>query len=142
MENKLGNCVFCNYDKNKLIRESETTITILSNPYLLRGHCLVIPKEHYESLMEIPEYILFKLIKEVKGIEKLLLERLGVSGVDIRQNYRPFLKESEFKINHLHFHVIPREPEDELYEKSMIYEKDIFKGITDNYFNELKEVLR
>ncbi|MEK6872651.1 MAG: HIT domain-containing protein [Nanoarchaeota archaeon] len=142
MENKLENCVFCNYSLDKLIRETENTITILSNPYLLKGHSLVIPKEHYGNILEVSDRDLFELIKEVKGVEKLLLEKLGVSGVDIRQNYHPFLKESKYKVNHLHFHVIPRESEYELYKKSMIYEKDVFKDLTDDDFNELKEILK
>lgn len=138
---KIRNRVFCNYNEDKLIRESENTITILSNPYLLRGHCLLIPKNHYEFLMEVPDNILFELIKEVRNVEMLLLGKLGAEGVDIRQNYRPFLKESKYKINHLHFHVIPRTLEDELYKKSMIYEKDVFKDFNDGgLLNELKKI--
>ena len=142
MENELENCVFCNYDKNKLIRESENTITILSNPYLLRGHSLVIPKKHYESIFEIPGELALELFDEITNIGKFLIEKLRVGGIDIRHNYRPFLKESKFKVNHLHFHVIPRTLEDELYKKSMIYERDVFKDLTNNDFNELKEILR
>lgn len=138
---KKENCVFCNYSGNKTIRESENTITILSNPYLLKGHCLVIPKRHYESLIETPDNILFEIMKEIKNIEMLLLGKLGAEGIDIRQNYRPFLKENRYKIDHLHFHIIPRTLEDELYKKSMIYEKDVFKDLNEGLLNELKNSL-
>ena len=139
---RMGQCVFCNYDKSKAIRESENSFTILSDPYLLKGHCLVVPKNHYENILEVPEDILIELIKEVKEVERLLLERFGASGADIRQNYRPFQKENDLKVNHLHFHIIPREFEDELYKESMVYEKYVFKELDDKTLEEMREVLR
>lgn len=138
-------CVFCDIVTNRrerIIRKSKNTCTILSNPYLLKGHCLVIPKKHYENILEIPEEILCELIKEVKIIEKILLEKFKASGCDVRQHYRPFQKESNLKINHLHFHVIPREFEDEIYKKSMIYEKDVFKELDEETFREVSQKLR
>ena len=47
MKMKKENCVFCNYKEDKLIRE-QNTFTFLSNPYLLKRHCLAVPKIHYE----------------------------------------------------------------------------------------------
>lgn len=138
----MGNCVFCNYNENKKIRESENTFTLLSNPYLLEGHCLVIPKIHYESLDDVPEIILIELITEVIKVSKILRNILGVRGIDLRQNFRPFLPESKFKVNHVHFHVIPRELEDELYQKSMRHEADVFKDLDLELLNDLLEKLK
>lgn len=138
---KKENCVFCDYDRSKVIRESENSFTILSNPYLIIGHCLLVPKNHYESLIEISDNILFELTIELKNVVGLLIDKLHISGFDIRQNYRPFLKESKYKVNHLHFHVIPRSFEDELYKKSMIYEKDVFKDLDKINYNYLMEIL-
>lgn len=187
---KMG-CRFCDIisnGKREFIQQSANTITILSDPYLLKGHCLVISKKHYESILEIPDEVLIELIKEVKNVEKSLLIaprnphplgcgdliitliraskkqslldnqirviketthfsvwrmswKFGAFGCDIRQNYRPFQKESNLKVNHLHFHVIPRELEDELYQKSMIYEKEVFKPLTDEIREEVKNKL-
>ncbi|MBD3252843.1 HIT domain-containing protein, partial [Candidatus Pacearchaeota archaeon] len=135
-------CVFCDYElKDRIIKESENTLTILSDPYLLKGHCLVIPKKHFESILEVPEEVLFELVKEVRAVERFLIEKFKISGCDIRQHYRPFQKQSNLKVNHLHFHVIPREFEDELYEKSMIFEKDVFKKLDENTVNQFREVL-
>jgi len=135
-------CVFCNTDNLKIIRESKNTITFLSNPCLMKGHCLVIPKKHFENILEIPEEILFELIKEVREVKRLLIERFGASGCDIRQNYRPFLEDDRLKVSHLHFHVIPRELEDELYKKSMIFEKDVFEDLDQETFLEFIKKLK
>jgi len=40
-------CVFCNLDKCKIVEETENTFTIFSDPFLVKGHCLVIPIKHY-----------------------------------------------------------------------------------------------
>jgi histidine triad (HIT) family protein len=138
-------CVFCEILSNKkerIIRETKNTVTILSNPYLLKGHCLIIPKKHYKSILEIPDEILCELIKEVRAVEKILLEKFRASGCDIRQHYRPFQKESLLKIDHLHFHVIPRELEDELYKKSMIFEKEVFKELDEETLKEVSQKIR
>jgi len=140
MERK--NCVFCNIEKDKIIRESENTLTIFSNPYLLEGHSLVIPKRHYEKIYEIPKLILHELIDEVQCFEEILVSRLNLSGCDIKQNYRPFLQDSKYKVSHLHFHIVPRYFEDELYKKSMINEKDVFKDMSDSLFESLMGKLK
>ncbi len=43
-----------------------------------------------------------------------ILENVA-SGCDIRQHCKPFLPESRLKVNHVHFHVLPREFQDELF---------------------------
>jgi histidine triad (HIT) family protein len=136
------NCVFCNIGKDKIMRETNNTFTVLSNPYLLEGHSLVIPKTHYENIYEIPKEILHELIDEVQYFEKVLIDRLDLTGCDIKQNYRPFLQDSKYKVSHLHFHLVPRYFEDELYKKSMIYEKDVCKDMDGLLFKTLMEKLK
>lgn len=132
-------CKFCD-PENKLhlfVRETDNTITILSNPYLIDDHLLVIPKTHVERPSELSKKIFYELIDEVINVQDMLMLRLNCPGVDIRQNFRPFLPESKLKVNHLHFHVIPRYLEDELYKKSMIYEKNIFKDLSPQVLNRI-----
>jgi histidine triad (HIT) family protein len=123
-------CVFCDLNGERIIRETKNTITILSNPYLMQGHSLVIPRLHVEKLSELSDKIRYELIDETMNVQELLMQRLDIPGCDIRCNYRPFLSDSKYKVSHLHFHVIPRYFGDELYEKSMIYEKNAFTDLT------------
>ena len=64
-------CRFCEIAKGKsdraIIFESKNTVSFLSNPYLMKGHSLVIPKKHFESLIEVPSPVLHELIDEVKN---------------------------------------------------------------------------
>ncbi len=53
------------------------------------------------------------------------------TGCDVRQNYRPFLVQGRLKVDHVHFHILPRTFQDELYEKSMRFETDMFQDMTE-----------
>ena len=134
-------CVFCDINEKYIVRESQNIITILSNPYLVKGHSLVMPRDHFERLNELPNWLIRELINEAIDVQNLLMERLGAPGCDLRQNYRPFLPQSRLKVNHLHFHILPRWPEDELYQKSMKYERDIFTDLTPEITKSLIEKL-
>jgi len=125
-------CPFCREqkDKQRVVRETKNTFTILSNPYLLKGHCLVVTKKHVEKLSDIPKEMLMELFEEASKVQDLLMEKIGAPGCDIRQNYRPFIPNGEIKVSHFHLHVLPRWFEDELYRKSMIFEKDVFKKLS------------
>ena len=61
--------------------------------------------------------------------EKILAK--FASGCDIRQNCRPFQKQSNLKVDHVHYHLLPREFKDELYQKCQIYETEIFRRLTE-----------
>ena len=135
-------CVFCDMDEEYIVRESQNIITILSNPYLVKGHSLVMPRDHFERLKELPKWLRHELIDEATVVQNLLMERLGAPGCDLKQNYRPFLPPGRLKVNHLHFHVLPRWPEDELYQRSMRYEKEIFTDLTPEITKSLIEKLR
>ena len=136
----MENCVFCNLnlEKTRIISETKKTYVILSNPALMKGHCLVIPKRHVERLLQLNEEERIDLIKEIVKIEELLLKKFP--GCDIRQNYRPFQQQGNLKVNHLHFHLQPRELYDELYKKSQIYETEIFRFLNSEELNESKNL--
>jgi len=137
-------CSFCREqkDKQRVIRETKNTFTILSNPYLLKGHCLVITKKHVEKLSEVPKEILMELFEEASKVQDLLMEKIGAPGCDIRQNYRPFIPNGKIKVSHFHVHVLPRWFEDELYQKSMVFEKDVFKNLTEEEKEEIERILK
>ena len=136
------NCVFCGIKNERIVRETENIITILSDPYLMEWHSLVIPRTHVERLSELPQKVRYELVDEAMNVQELLMQRLQSPGCDLRQNYRPFLPNSKFKVGHLHLHVIPRFPEDELYQKSMIHERDVFMDLTPELYKSLMKKLK
>jgi ATP adenylyltransferase len=98
------------------------------------GHLLVVPKRHVERISELKEDEKKELFEKLEEFQENTLSKLS-KGCDIRQNYRPFQKQNNLKVHHLHIHLQPRELEDELYKKCQIFEKQVFSELT----NEEKE---
>jgi diadenosine tetraphosphate (Ap4A) HIT family hydrolase len=132
-------CPFCSTDE-RVIAENEHAKVLLSNPRKTAGHCLAMPKRHVEKPWELTseeQHDVFALIFEV---EQKLIGKLG-DGCDIRQNYRPFLKQGRLKIDHVHFHVIPRYNEDYIYQVAEKYETDLFTDLDDKEATEVAKLL-
>lgn len=134
-------CPFCDIkeEKTRVLSETALSVTILSNPSLVRGHCLVIPKRHVEKLNELREDERKDLLHHTIKMQELLLKKFF--GCDIRQNYRPFQKQNSLKVNHLHIHLQPRKLKDELYQKCQKFEKQIFRQINQKELDKLKEFI-
>jgi len=124
-------CPFCdiNKEKTRIIKQGEYCYVCFSNPRLMEGHLLIIPKRHVEKISELNKNEKEELINFVVEYQEKILNGLA-RGCDIRQNYRPFQGKSKLKLDHLHIHLQPRHFEDELYKKCQIFEKSIFKELT------------
>jgi diadenosine tetraphosphate (Ap4A) HIT family hydrolase len=118
-------CPFCNLT-DRVLKENEHAILILSNPRKVPGHFLVLPKRHIEEPWQLTADELTDIFKLIFVAEKVILKGALGTGVDIRQNYRPFKKQDELKKNHVLFHVVPRSKDDYIYSVSEKFEKDLF----------------
>lgn len=93
----MKDCVFCNVlerkDSKKLIYGTKNALTILSNPFLGRGYCLIISKRHVEMLSELNKEELDELMQFIgKNIINIIKK---YKGGGIRQNYRSFLNDNK-----------------------------------------------
>ena len=97
-------CPFCNIQtkRTRIIRKGKHTLVILSNPRLVEGHLLVIPKRHIVKMSELNKEEKEELLDTVIEFQEKIISRFA-SGCDIRQNYRPFQKEDGIKIDHFIF---------------------------------------
>jgi histidine triad (HIT) family protein len=132
-------CPFCDIDhqKTKIIQTNQRTYVAFSNPRLTPGHLLVIPKRHVERLSELAENERRELWETVITYQEKIIASIS-PGCDIRQNYRPFQKQSRLKVDHLHIHLIPRTYRDEIYQVTQLREKDLFQDL-DEF--EVKKIL-
>ena len=125
-------CPFCTIEKNersRILFQGKSVFVIFSNPRLVPGHLLVIPKRHVLKLQELSRDEQKELFDTALLWQEQIIKKLA-PGCDIRQNYRPFIQQNNLKIDHAHVHLIPRGSEDELYQKSMKYEKEIFAPLS------------
>lgn len=135
-------CRFCNLNelKTRILEEKRFVMVILSNPRLMPGHLLVIPRRHVHKISELSPEERNELFATVIEFQEKILAKIA-SGCDVRQNCRPFQKEDELKVDHLHIHLQPRELFDELYEKCQIFEKGVFNALTEEEKMRIKKLL-
>jgi len=136
------NCPFCNINKEKarIIKEGKSVFVVFSNPRLIEGHLLVISKRHVEKLSEFSREEREELLNTAIEFQEKILSKIS-TGCDIRCNYRPFQKQDGLKIDHFHLHLQPREFKDELYEKCQIFEKEIFRQLTEEETDKINKLL-
>jgi len=87
------------------IYEDEELLAFMDIGPVVKGHTLVIPKEHYNSIDVTPESVLQKLIITVQMLARAQVDGLEADGVNVSQANG---KVAGQVVPHLHFHVIPR----------------------------------
>src|SRR3954452_4915511 len=100
-------CIFCRIiageaEANR-IHEDENTVVFLDNGPLYPGHCLVCPKEHFDTLPDVPPDLLTPLFSTAQLIARAVEKALGAEGSFVAINNK--VSQS---VPHLHVHVIPR----------------------------------
>ncbi len=124
-------CPFCEpkLGESRVIRSGKLSHMFLSNPRLIKGHTLIVPKRHIEDPRQLTKEEIVDIFEQIKYVENKLIAAGVAGGCDIRQHFRPFIKQNDIKIDHVHFHVLPRNPEDRLYDVSMKHEMALFEQL-------------
>jgi histidine triad (HIT) family protein len=73
------------------------------------GHTLVVPRQHWENIFEVPEETLTELISVVKKVSVAVKKAVGADGIKIVQLNGRAAGQVVF---HIHFHVIPSSSKD------------------------------
>jgi histidine triad (HIT) family protein len=106
-------CVFCNVLSGEaatnVVFEDEISLAFLDHRPLFPGHCLLIPKTHYETLSDLPESLVGPLFKNVQLLTRAVEAALEAEGSFVAMNNR--VSQS---VPHLHVHVVPRKRKDGL----------------------------
>ena len=69
------------------------------------GHTLVVTKEHWENIYEVPENVLAEIAAVVKKVSGAVKKTVGAEGISILQLNGRAAGQS---VMHFHVHVIPR----------------------------------
>jgi len=126
-------CVFCEpgHFADKLIATNELATAFLSTPRLTPGHTLVIPKRHVELPSELTSDETGAIFDLIGPIHAKLLGSIAV-GVDIWQKTRPEVAQDGHKVDHVHFHILPSTPGEELYGEALNWRRPNFAPLGDN----------
>jgi histidine triad (HIT) family protein len=99
-----GNCAFC-----KIIRGEVDSDSVFEDNISVAGHCLLVPKEHYPTLTDLPERLIGALFGNAQLLARAIEQGLWAEGTFIAINNR--VSQS---VPHLHIHIVPRRKKDGL----------------------------
>ena len=105
----MENCIFCKIANHeipgKTIYEDDICLAFLDLSQTTDGHTLVIPKKHYQNILEVDDDVLSHMIKVTKKIANLLMNKLNANGINILTNANEVAGQT---VMHFHLHIIPR----------------------------------
>lgn len=108
-------CIFCKIINGEIlcykIYEDNDFLAFLDISQATYGHTLVVPKKHFENLLEMDDETCSKLLKIVKDLSIKIQKATKCSGINILNNNGAVAGQS---VNHVHFHIIPRYENDDL----------------------------
>lgn len=103
----MDNCIFCkiangSINSNTIYEDDLVRVFMDANPVSI-GHLLIVPKKHYENILDMPNELLMHEQIIAKKMLNLLKDKLNIDGLTLTQNN---LYGQEVK--HYHLHLIPR----------------------------------
>ena len=111
----MENCIFCKIAAGEIpsttLYEDEEFRVILDLGPASKGHALILPKEHYANIYEIPDELASKAIILAKKMAGIMTRALNCDGFNIVQNNGEPAGQTVF---HFHVHLIPRYEDDQV----------------------------
>ncbi len=106
-------CVFCKIVKgeikSEIIKNSANFIAIRDINPISEGHSLVVPKQHFTTLLDVPVEIGAEMMQFVKELASEMMQKKLGNGFNVIMNNFP--SAGQF-VMHAHLHVIPRKDND------------------------------
>ncbi len=109
----MGDCVFCAIVAGDIpaqhVLDEPDTVGFLDTRPLFRGHVLVLPRRHLETLTDVPVEAVGPLFAAVQRVTAAVEQACEAAGSFVALNNR--VSQS---VPHLHVHVVPRNRKDGL----------------------------
>lgn len=98
-------CPFCNVDVSRQLFSNDLAMSIADGFPVTRGHCLIIPKRHLQSLFEVTPEERSALWELVEQTQQYLAAEYAPDGFNVGVNDGQAAGQT---VMHLHIHLIPR----------------------------------
>jgi histidine triad (HIT) family protein len=107
------NCLFCQIAAGTLpavsVFEDQVSLAFLDHRPLFPGHCLIVPRQHYQTLGDLPSELVGPFFSNVQLLARAVELALGAEGTFVAINNK--VSQS---VPHLHAHIVPRRRRDGL----------------------------
>lgn len=111
----MTDCIFCKIIGGEIpsfkVYENEDVLAFLDIHPFSQGHCLVVPRKHFENIFDIEKDILEKVILAGKHIAEKIKVSLNADGIRLMQSNGSLAGQ---EVMHFHLHIIPRYESDGL----------------------------
>jgi histidine triad (HIT) family protein len=119
-------CIFCNIihgeSQGYTVFEDEMSVAFLDYRPLVHGHVLLMPKRHYETLLDLPKDLVGPLFANVQLLARVIEQGLEAGGTFVGVNNR--ISQS---VPHLHIHIVPRRKDDKLFTQDFSWRRQPYK---------------
>jgi histidine triad (HIT) family protein len=106
-------CVFCSIASGDLdaqiVLDDEVAIAFLDHRPVFKGHCLLAPRAHHETLTDLPAGLVGRFFSRAQ-----ILARAVEAGLDADGTFLGINNKISQSVPHLHVHVVPRRRKDGL----------------------------
>ncbi len=133
-------CTFCRIVAGEVpahvVLDDEVTLAFLDTRPLFKGHTLLVPRAHHETLGDLPADLVEPLFGRTQRLARAMEVGLGAAGTFVAMNNR--ISQS---VAHLHVHVVPRRPRDGLRGFFWPRTKYASEGEAADYARQLREAV-
>jgi len=113
-----GDCIFCKMVAGQIpvarVYEDEIVFAFLDIGPISDGHTLVIPKQHFEKLHDCPPELLGEVASRLGRIAGAVAAAMNADGYNLLCNNG---RAAGQLIEHLHFHIVPRNVGDGVFDR-------------------------
>ena len=100
-------CLFCDIVAGKvdaeIVLDEPDVVGFLDIRPVFKGHTLLVPREHVDTLLDLPERLVVPLFTTTQRVAAAMTTALGAQGTFVAMNN--VVSQS---VPHLHVHVVPR----------------------------------
>jgi histidine triad (HIT) family protein len=104
---RLDGCLFCRIvlgnESAYVVADGPETMAFLDTRPVFKGHTLVVPKPHVDTLLDLPATLAPAFLETVQRVAAAMTAALGAQGTFVAVNN--VVSQS---VPHLHGHVVPR----------------------------------
>lgn len=130
-------CIFCDIVRGDLsavtVFEDEATLAFLDIRPLFPGHTLLVPKDHVETLGDLPDEAVAPFFMNTRMLSRAVPRALEAEGSFVAMNN--VVSQS---VPHLHVHVVPRRKKDGL--RGFFWPRHSYRS--EDHMNEVATALR
>jgi len=110
----MDKCIFCKISQGEvegknIIYENSKFFSIPDIEPVNKGHSIVISKEHFKTILDLPNVLGPALLDCIKNTALKLLKETGYDGFNVVNNN---FESAQQVVNHVHFHIHPRKGDD------------------------------